>query len=167
MEQFRKQTAIIAVLVVLIACSAWYAKKFNDQSRGVSNLGENVTETTKTTESANFFVEARLGRDNQYSMHKQELENIINNKNSSKQAINEAQSKLMVLADWADKQTRVEQLAKQRGYEDAVCLINENGVELCVKSSEALTREQAAQLMDDVVRTTSISPSKIIIKVQK
>ncbi|WDC83789.1 hypothetical protein PL321_14895 [Caloramator sp. mosi_1] len=40
MEQFRKQTAIIAVLVVLIACSAWYAKKFNDQSKGVSNLSE-------------------------------------------------------------------------------------------------------------------------------
>lgn len=166
MEQFRKQTAIIAVLVVLIACSAYYAKRFNDQSKGVVNNGKEVTETSKTGNS-NFFAEARIGRDNQYSTHKQELENIVNNKNSTKQAIEEAQAKLMVLADWADKQNKIEQMAKQRGFEDAICLINENGVELCVKASEALTREQAAQLMDDVVRTTSISPSKIVIKSQK
>lgn len=166
MEQFRKQTAIIAVLVVLIACSAYYAKRFNDQSKGVANSGKEVTETSKSG-NANFFAEARIGRDNQYSTHKQELENIINNKNSTKQAIEEAQAKLMVLADWADKQAKIEQMAKQRGFEDAICLINENGVELCVKTAEALTREQAAQLMDDVVRTTSISPSKIVIKSQK
>ncbi|CDF58211.1 SpoIIIAH-like family protein [Thermobrachium celere] len=164
MEQFRKQTAIIAVLVVLIACSAWYAKKFNDQTKGVSK----ITETTKkVNETTNYFVEARNSRDNQLSAHKQELQNIINSKNSTKQAIAEAQAKLILLADWADKQARVEQLAKQRGFEDAVCFINENGVELCVKSAEALTSEQAAQLMDDVVRTTSISPTKIIIKTQK
>ncbi|GFR34264.1 SpoIIIAH-like family protein [Thermobrachium celere] len=164
MEQFRKQTAIIAVLVVLIACSAWYAKKFNDQTKGVSK----ITETTKkANETTNYFVEARNSRDNQLSAHKQELQNIINSKNSTKQAIAEAQAKLILLADWADKQARVEQLAKQRGFEDAVCFINENGVELCVKSAEALTSEQAAQLMDDVVRTTSISPTKIIIKTQK
>ncbi|MBZ4662408.1 MAG: SpoIIIAH-like family protein [Caloramator sp.] len=165
MEQFRKQTAIIAVLVVLIACSAWYAKKFNDQSKGVSNLSDKTTQTSKS--NSNYFVEARSGRDNQLSIHKQELENIINNKNSTKEAIAQAQAKLILLADWADKQARVEQLAKQRGFEDAVCFINENGVELCVKSAEDLTSEQAAQLMDDVVRTTSISPTKIIIKNQK
>lgn len=161
MSNLRRQTIIIAVLIVLIGCAGWFAKKFNDN---VQNTNAVSTKTSVKKQTTNFFAESRMGRDNQRSVMKEEYEKIISDKQANKEAKAAASANLMKLLDWGNKENTIETLVKERGFEDAICFIDDNGVELCVKTNDPLTEEQANQLKDIIVRTTHISPSNITIK---
>lgn len=164
MSNLRRQTIVIAVLILLIACAGWFAKRFNDNAQNTNALSSKITQSKQST---NFFAEGRMGRDNQRSAMKEELENIISSKDSNKEAKTAASTRLMQLLDRGDKENKIETLVKGRGFEDALCFIDDNGVELCVKTQEALTDEQANQIKDIIVRTTRVSPSNITIKSQQ
>lgn len=155
MTNFRRQTIVIAVLIVLIAVAGFYAKRFNDTVKDASS---------KSKTSSNFFTESKMARDNQASVKKQELEAIVNNENSSAEAKNAASAELMALADRQDKQSSIESLIKEKGFEDAVCIIDDKGIEVSIKHSEAVTKEQANQIKEIVVKKTSIAPSSITVK---
>lgn len=157
MSNLRRQTMIIAVLIILIACAGWFAKKFNDAAQNTNAL-------SSKNQTTNFFAESRMGRDNQRSAMKEEYEKIISDEQANKEAKTAASAKLMQLLDWGNKENTVETLVKERGFEDAICFIDDSGVELCVKAKEQLTEEQVNQLKDIIVRTTRISPSNITIK---
>lgn len=161
MSNLRKQTLVIAVLIALIACAGYFANKFNENTKDTNALNIK-TNTSKTT--TNYFVEGRLGRDNARSALKQECEKIASSETSTKEAKTAAAANLMELLNRGDKENAIETKAKERGFEDALCLIGDKGIELCVKTAEPLTNEQAAQLSDDIVKTTGISPSNITIK---
>jgi stage III sporulation protein AH len=164
MSNLRKQTAVIAVLIVLIACAGWFAKRFNDRVQDTSALN---SKSSKATSNANFFAESRMGRDNSRSVIKQELEAVINNKSAAKEAKNVASTQLMQLIDRGDKENKIETLVKSKGFEDALCFIDEHGVELTVKSEEPLTAEKVSQIKDIIVKTTKMSPSVITVRQQQ
>ncbi|SKA81967.1 stage III sporulation protein AH [Caloramator quimbayensis] len=159
MSNLRRQTIIIAVLIVLIGCAGYFAKRFNDTAQNTGALSSSLKKQT-----TNFFAESRMGRDNQRSAMKEEFEKIISDDKANKEAKAAASTKLMQILDWGNKENTVETLVKERGFEDAICFIDDNGVELCVKTNEQLTEEQANQLKDIIVRTTHVSPSNITIK---
>lgn len=160
MTNFRRQTMIIAVLIVLIAVAGFYAKRFNDTVKDTNAFN-------KGGKNANFFTETRMARDNQISVKKTELEAIINNENSTAEAKNAASAELMALSDRAEKQQTIESLVKERGFEDVVCMIDDNGIEVSVKNAEALTKEQANQIKEIVVKKTSMAPTSIVVKQRK
>lgn len=159
MSTLRRQTVIIAVLIVLIACAGWFAKRFND-----SVMDTNALLKSSQTDSTNFFAESRMTRDNTRSAAKQELEGIVNNKDSAKEAKNAASTQLMQLIDRGDKENKIETLVKEKGFEDALCFIDEHGVDVTVKSQDALTAETVSQIKDIVVQATGIAPSGITIR---
>jgi stage III sporulation protein AH len=159
MSTLRRQTVIIAVLIVLIACAGWFAKRFNDTVQDTSALIKSTQ-----SENANFFAESRISRDNTRSAMKQDLEKIINTESAAKEAKNAASTQLMQLIDRGDKENKIETLVKEKGFEDSLCFINEHGVDVTVKTQEALTGEQVSQIKDIVVKTTGISPSGITIR---
>lgn len=159
MSNLRRQTIIIAVLIVLIGCAGYFAKRFNDTAQNTGALSLNLKKQT-----TNFFAESRMGRETQRSAMKDEFQKIISDNQANKEAKAAASTKLMQLLDWGNKENTVETLVKERGFEDAICFIDDNGVELCVKTNEQLSEEQANQLKDIIVRTTHVSPSNITIK---
>lgn len=159
MSTLRRQTVIIAVLIVLIACAGWFAKRFNDTVQDTSALIKSAQ-----TESANFFAESRISRDTKRSQMQEEFESIINNKDAAKEAKNAASTQLMQLIDRGDKENKIETLVKEKGFEDSLCFIDEHGVDVTVKTTESLTGEQVSQIKDIVVKTTGISPSGITIR---
>lgn len=160
MSNLRRQTIVIAVLIALIGCVGYFARKFNENT-------PNTFKTDNSKETASFFIDGRMGRENQRSSLKQELEDILNSKEANKEAKQIAQTKLFKLQDISNKENTIETKAKERGFEDALCFVDEMGVELVVKTSEELTKDKIAQLTDDIVSTTGISPSNIIIKAQQ
>lgn len=164
MPDSKKQTIVIAVLILLIAGATWFAKRFNEDGRDLNAIS---TEANKSKTSSNFFIEGRMGKENTISLVRQDLENIIKDANQTKEAKNSANAKLFVLLDRGTKENEIETLVKQKGFEDALCFIDDNGVELTVKYAEALNEDQANKIKDIIVRTTSISPSNIVIKYQK
>lgn len=160
MSNSKKQTVVIAVLILLIACAGWFAREFNKEQ----NLNALSTEADLNEESMNFFVDSRMGRDNARSAMREELEKIISDTNQTEEAKQTASTQMMLLLSKGDKENTIETLVKERGYEDALCMIEENGVELCVKSSEELNAEQVNAIVDVIVRTTGMSPSNIVVK---
>jgi stage III sporulation protein AH len=163
MSNSKRQTVVIAVLILLIACAGWFAREFNNRQ----NLNALSTDAGLNQESANYFVESRMGRDNARSALQQEYEKIINDVNQTEESKQTASTQMMLLFDRGDNENKIETLVKERGYEDALCMINESGVELCVKSPEELNAEQVNAITDVIVRTTGIAPSNIVIKPQK
>lgn len=163
MQDSKKQNIVIAVLIVLIVCAAWFSKVFNDKAGDVNTISKEANET-KTSE--NFFVEGRMSKENARSAFTQELNKIIKDDSQTKEAKESATVKLMALYNRGTKENEIETLVKQRGYEDALCFIEETGVEITVKSEEALTTEEANKIKDVVVRITSIAPSNIVVRYQ-
>lgn len=163
MTDTKKQIVVIAVLVFLIGTVGVLARNF---SKGAANKPGGIAVKTNTTKSdtTNYFTEGRLGRDNQISAMKKSYEDIISNKDSTKESKTEATNKKIALMERSDKESQIETMVKGKGYQDALCFIDDKGVELCVKSKDTLTTEEVNQLKDIVVRTSSVSPTEIYIK---
>ncbi|KMT21346.1 SpoIIIAH-like family protein [Clostridium cylindrosporum] len=170
MPNFRKQTVIIAVLIGLIGCASFFAKKFNDSFKDTDMVLKQGTEVTETlnkkvaSSSKSFYSEGRMARENQRTTMKQELESIVNNKNATKESKEKASQKLMGLIEKGEKESKIETMVKEKGFEEALCIIDDNGVEISVKSSEKLTSEKVNQIKDIAVRSSGVAPSGIIIK---
>ena len=105
-----------------------------------------------------------MARESQRTTMKQELESIINNKNSTKDAKDKASKALIALIEKGEKETKIETMIKQQGFEEALCLIDDNGIEISVKSSDKLTGKKVNQITDVAVRASGIAPSGITIK---
>lgn len=158
MTNIRRQTALIAVLIVLIACAGWFAKMFNDKE-----LGTQVASQTKK-EITNYFAENRMGRENKVSALKQEYEKIINSEDATEDTKTQASAKYMNLLSRDNNESTIETKTKDLGFDDAICFINDNGIELCVKSTpDAITKDQVLKMTDIIVTVTGVSPSSIVI----
>lgn len=176
MPNFRRQTIIIAVLIGLIGCASFFAKKLNDSNKDVDMVVKQETKATETvsdnknknkevaSNTKNFFSESRMARENQRTTMKQELESIVNNTNATKEAKDNASKKLMTLIEKGDKETKIETMVKEKGFEEALCIIDDNGVEISVKSKDELTSEKVNQIKDIAVRSSGVAPSGIVIK---
>lgn len=165
MSNVRRQTLIIAVLIVLIACAGWFAKEFNDRPITKTTGTEATnTENQKSQEAEVFFSKTRISRENERSSTIETLQGIIQDENASTEEKSEATKKYMELLSRGDQENEVELKAKNDGYSDALCFIRDTGVELYVKTSNNLTKEQAFALQEIIVRTTGIAPSNIVVK---
>lgn len=163
MTNSKKQTVVIAVLILLIACAGWFAREFNKKN----NLNALSTEADQNQKTVSSFIDSRMGRDNARDAMRQELEKIISDVNQTETSKQSASAQMMLLLARGDKENKIETLVKERGYEDALCMINDNGVELCVKSDKELDAEQVHAITDVIVRATGIAPSNIVVKPQK
>lgn len=165
MSNVRRQTLIIAVLIVLIACAGWFAKEFNDRPITKTTGTEATnTDSQKNQEAEVFFSKTRISRENERSSTMETLQGIIQDQNASAEEKSEATKKFMELITRGDQENEVELKAKNDGYSDALCFITDTGVELYVKTSNNLTKEQAFALQEIIVRTTGIAPSNIVVK---
>jgi len=165
MSNVRRQTIIIAVLIVLIACAGWFAKEFNDRPLTKTTGTETTNADDKQSQEAEaFFSKTRINRENERSSTMETLQGIIQNENASAEEKSEASKKYMELISRGNQENEVELKAKNDGFSDALCFITDTGVELYVKTSEDLTQEQAFALQEIIVRTTGIAPSNIVVK---
>lgn len=161
MSSVRKQTMVISALIVLIVCASWFGKVFNDNVKNTDVIGDKVVQTNQTM---NFFAESRIQNDNTLSEAKAELNGIINNKELSKKVHESATTTLIKMVNISNNESKIETMVKGNGFEDALCVINDNSVEVCVKVNGEITAAQVHQIKDIVVNTTKVSPSNIIVK---
>jgi stage III sporulation protein AH len=164
MSNVRKQTIVITVLIVLIACAGLFARNFNDTVKDSNALSQTVVETNKTM---NYFAESRVQKENKFDSTKAQYNDLINNKQLSKKVHETASLNLIKLTSDSMKESKVETLIKGRGFDDALCMINDKNVEVCVKTDVELTSKQANELKDIIVSATKASPRDIYIKAKQ
>ena len=123
----------------------------------LDNEKEEDNEETMSTQD--YFYNLRTQRAQSDAKTKEEMQAIIDNANSDQEAKDIANNSLIQKVELQEKESRVEMGVKNKGYEDAICMINNDKVTLYVKVNDDFTTEERAvlqQLVEDVTSLTDI-----------
>jgi len=162
----KKQAVIILTLLALIVCAGVYAAKINsgnlyvngDDTEGISSIS-----TEKNT--ANLFETARLERDKVNGEAITNLNAVIDDKNAPADKIADATSKRTTLTMELKYSKDIENQLKLKGFEDVVCNIQSNTVDLMIKSKDAkLSDKQMKDVESVVLSVAKIKNIKLSIK---
>lgn len=162
----RKQLTLI--MLALLICFAGYLNAVQSDNRaaeeanagymGEAKLVGNMGETSVSEED--FFASARLNRESGRSKSIETFNAIINNENTDAASKQSAQNGILELADNTETESAIENLIKSRGFEDAVCYINNSQANVVVKA-ESLDEAQVAVITEIVKEQTGIPSEKI------
>lgn len=139
----------------------------NENSLNTSTtVSNNVEIDTKIdNQDNNYFVQTKLERETMYSQMIETYEKILENENipADQKAI--ASNEIKNINDRKNAILIVENLIKTKNFEEVVILINDNNIDVVVKSSNNLTTEQVAQITNIVSRELKSNIEDIHISV--
>ena len=113
-------------------------------------------------EESDFFSQARLDREAGRSRSIETFNSIISSENADSEAKASAQQGVLELAQNTETETAVENLLRAKGFEDAVCYIN-NGMANVVVKTDVLDSAGAAKISEIVTEQSGIAQDKIKI----
>lgn len=162
----KKKQLVIAALAVVIGTAGYLnAGRDTDTEAGQKYLGEaqlvNSTET-ENAGSTDFFAQARIDREAGRSRSIETFNAVLQNENADSSAKASAEQGVLELAQNTETETAVENLLRAKGFEDAVCYIN-NGMANVVVKTEVLDSAGAAQISEIVTQQSGIPQEKIKI----
>ena len=165
----KKQFGIIFTLMALIVCVGVLSMKLNENGYNDPTSLEAVlkqnTDNTKTdaaTEetlsTTEYFYSMRLTKEQQDEKYVDDMKAITEDANASQESKDIANNALVEKAKMQDQESRVESEIRNKGYEDALCMINENKtVKVYVKVEDVLTEENSASIKKVVEDITTLN----------
>lgn len=160
----RKQMGIILTLMALIVCVGVLSMKLNengllDQEVGLESVLEKNDDSTKETLSTSeYFYSMRLTKEQQDEKYIDDMKAITEDVNASQESKDLANNALVEKTKMKDQESRVESEIRNKGYEDALCMINENKmVKVYVKVDNVLSEEEAATIKKVVEDITTLN----------
>lgn len=165
MMVIKKKQLVIAALAIIIGTAGYInAGRKADTEAGQKYLGEAQLVTSEGTvqEESDFFAQARLDREAGRSRSIETFNSIISSENADVEAKASAQQGVLELAQNTETETAVENLLRAKGFEDAVCYIN-NGMANVVVKAEILDSADVAKISEVVTEQSGISQDKIKI----
>lgn len=165
MMVIKKKQLVIAALAIIIGTAGYInAGRKADTEAGQKYLGEAQLVTSEGTvqEESDFFAQARLDREAGRSRSIETFNSIISSENADVEAKARAQQGVLELAQNTETETAVENLLRAKGFEDAVCYIN-NGMANVVVKAEILDSADVAKISEVVTEQSGISQDKIKI----
>ncbi|WP_125152258.1 SpoIIIAH-like family protein [Clostridium rectalis] len=163
----KKQAVIIVTLSALIICMGLLATRLNSplytQSGAEDKSAISLKETSSKKEAttSNYFVEAKINRDNKYSQTLQSLKNVMEDKNISQQQRDKSAEKYAQVAMAVNHENKIEMNLQAKGYEDAVCLLNGDKATVIVKTKDKLTDKQLKEIQSVVINEAKIKDVEI------
>ena len=167
----KKQFGIIFTLMALIVCVGVLSMKLNENGYNDPTSLEAVlkqnTDNTKTdaaTEetlsTTEYFYSMRLTKEQQDEKYVNDMKAITEDANASQESKDIANNALVEKAKMQDQESRVESEIRNKGYEDALCMINDNKtVKVYVKVKDVLSEENSAtikKVVEDITTLTDI-----------
>ena len=179
----RKQFGIIFTLLGLIVCTAVLAAKLNSEGlndptdlASVFPVEETSSEfeeeetaaecETQTAGTSDFFYDARCEREQSQAATVATLKSERDTKGISEQDKTNITNEIQTLVLKQEKQNVIEQGIKNKGYEDSLCQISDDGskASIIVKSENVLSEIEAAEIQEIVQNASSIK--EVIIEVK-
>ncbi|MDR2519853.1 MAG: SpoIIIAH-like family protein [Eubacteriaceae bacterium] len=176
MSILTKKNMILGALVVLLVATSYINFKMFGDSKGevaeednpnntklvsqMISLDEVVNGQAKVTSA--FFSEYRMERDAVRSENLTLLENTVNSKNSSPEAIAEANSEMIKLVKNRETIRNLEGQIKGKGFRDTVVYFDSSYVNVFL-DCETISQQQAVQIQDIIVKETSVDLAHISI----
>jgi stage III sporulation protein AH len=170
----KKQSGIIVTLVVLIVFAGYLATKvngplyvndgdFNSEKSAIS-LKDTKTASTASTDS-NYFTEAKLSRDQDSERTLQTIKTLIDDTNTPKAQKATAAAQYLSLSMVSQNESDIELGLKALGYNQAMCSIENDKVQILVESNKKqLTEDQLRGINDVVMSKTNLENIEVKIK---
>jgi stage III sporulation protein AH len=131
------------------------------------DLAEDIDDQTNVTASKianDYFVQARMDKEQSRSEAADSLKTITEDINASAEIKDEAHSKMIALVENTEKETRIETLINKMGFEESFILFADNGSIDIVIKTPSLSTSQTAQITDIVTRHADADVADIHIK---
>ncbi len=113
-------------------------------------------------QNADFFVTAKLEREQTRSKEKDLLTEIINNKNIEQEQKDACAEQMLDIQKRIEKESAAEAMIKSKGFSEAYVRIDDETVDVVVNKPD-LKEDEVAQIMDIVKRKTGFPEDKIRI----
>lgn len=167
----KKQFGIIFTLMALIVCVGVLSMKlnengYNDPTSLEDVLSQNAdnTKTDAATEetlsTTEYFYSMRSTKEQQDEKYVNDMKAITEDANASQESKDVANNALVQKAKMQDQESRVESEIRNKGYEDAICMINDNQtVKVYVKVEDVLSEENSAvikKVVEDITTLTDV-----------
>ena len=109
-------------------------------------------ETKEVSNDVQYYANTRMERDNMYSQMLETYQKILENDKVPNEQKTVASNEIKNINDRKNAISIIENLIKNKGFEDAVVLLNDNNINVVIKQKEDLKDEQVAQITNIVSR---------------
>ena len=163
----KKKQLVIAALAIAVGTAGYLnaGRNKSAEEAGEKYLGEaQLVDSGDVYEVAgeDFFSQARIDREAGRSRAIETFNAIISNESADETAKVNAQQGVLELAENTEKETAIENLLRAKGFDDAVCYIN-NGMANVVVKTQTLDGAGAATIAETVSEQSGIPQEKIKI----
>lgn len=135
--------------------------KKNSSAQSASSVPKSwVAENLET--GGEFFVEYRMERDRVRGQQVEFYREIINNPNSSSDARQLAQNRLLVVSQNIEREMKLENLIRAKGYKDAAVFLQDKTVTAIVQA-RSLTEKEIAEIAAIVARGTGVDEQNVFV----
>lgn len=169
MMVLKKKQLVVAVLAVMVGVAGYLnisrekiVTTEEEDGATVSNdyLGE--AQLVESESVADYFSQARVDREAGRSKSIETFNSLISNEDTDPETKETAQQGVLALAQNTETETAIENLIRAKGFDDAVCYINNGKVNVVVKA-ESIDSADAAKIAEIVTEQSGIEGDKIKI----
>lgn len=171
MMVLKRKQLVVAVLAVLVGVAGYL-----NISRETTVTTEETAETMETSSEdylgeaqlvesesvTDFFARARVDREAGRSKSIETFNSLISNEDTDEETKETAQQGVLALAQNTETETAIENLIRAKGFEDAVCYINNGRANVVVKA-DSIDSSDAARISEIVSEQSGIESEKIKI----
>ena len=128
-----------------------------------SNLGEaQYVNSNSITDSNEFFNNANMNRTKAHDLAKENLNEIINNPNSSKETIDLAREKLFKISEQIKLEADIENIVKSQTNSQCLVTMSENNIEV-ILPKESINESLIVKIKNIILSKTELSSEQISI----
>lgn len=132
------------------------------QSKTDNNLESNEVVVVNKSYDVNYFVEAKMDREQKRSEQIEILTECVNNKTLDKESKADAAGNLINLQQRIEQESAIEALLKAKGFKEVFVRMSDNDVDVVI-DRDKLEDSEIAQIEDIVRRKTGYTTSQIRI----
>ena len=166
---FGKSQLAVAVMVVALGAAIWLnakylpsATKYLGESSYVNGTVQEESVETSAKVEEDYFTSAKSEREKARKSAVETIEETLKSENLTEEDKSAALKKIESIGTNIEKEANCESLLKAKGFEKAVVIISEDGVNAVVKA-EGLSTADTLQIQDIITSQTGVELGKIKI----
>ena len=134
----------------------------NPDSTGSNTNTPDESSNTSVSAQSNYFEAYRTNRQSIRDIEMRYVQTVSDNQNSDSAVKKEAEERLLEIASLMEKELKIENLIKAKGFEDVIAFVEEGSVNIVIKA-EQITSAQATKILKIVVDETGEASQNITI----
>ncbi len=149
----KNQAVLIAISFMLVTAGYLnYTNKVKKAAIGDAQLVSTVPAEKEVKISDDYFIKTKLEREKMYSQMLETYNNILTNTNISNDQKGVASAEIKNINDRKNAILNSENLINSKNFNDSVILVNDNNIDVVIKSIDNISKEQVAQIQNIVSR---------------